>query len=508
MPAPSPLDPSQTSSDYKAQEREWQLISAIMGGVEEMRRHCGERLPKYEAESYDEYRRRKECAPWRPEFTDILQTLASKPFGRDVAIKGVVPDAIVGRLDPASGMRLGGLVDDIDGTGRSLTTFAREAFLKGCAKGAHAIYVTYPPMPANASRAEEIAAGARPYWNQIAVEDIIALYTEVQGAREVITHARIRGSRIERNGYAERTIQSVLILEPGTAEVFEQQPDGVWLSQGVQPMMRGGKHTSVPLVLFLTGERLGPLRVRPPLADLAQLQCELWNALSRQDEILTYAGSPMLAAIGVSKPSGAAGYAPIEVGPKTILFAPPVDAGVRTAWEYIQPDAANIKEIREHVQAIQLDMRRIGMQPLTEQPGNPSATGQSIAAAKAHSQVKAWACLLNDAIEQAMVFTCEYLGLPATVQTEVSTDFGVLPYAQFPLQSLDAARDNRDISRKAYLENLKRFDVLPADFDDAADAAQISTEGAPPPVVEDVTVAVEPDTRPRAVRRREARKAR
>lgn len=247
------------------------------------------------------------------------------------------------------------------------------------------------------------------------------------------------------------------------------------------------------------------LQVRPPLGDLAQLQVELWSALSRQEEILTYAGAPMLAANGLAAPTKGE---KIEVGPKTVLFAPPVGDGVKTRFEYVQPEAANIKEIREHVASIQLDMRRIGMQPLTDQPGNPSATGQSIAAAKAHSAVKAWAMLLNDAIEQAFVFTCEYLGLPATVQTEVSTDFSVLPYAQFPLQTLTTARENRDISRKAYLEAIKRLDVLPADFDADADAVEIKAEGDPPPVTDDITLNVESDTRPRAVRRREARKAR
>ena len=145
---------------------------------------------------------------------------------------------------------------------------------------------------------------------------------------------------------------------------------------------------------------------------------------------------------------------------------------------------------------------------MTEQPGNPSATGQSIAAAKAHSAVKAWAILLNDAIEQAMVLTAEYLGIPATIQTEVSTDFSVIPYAQFPLQTLTQARSNRDISRKAYLESLKRYDVLPADFDEAADAVLIKVEGDPLPVIEDVTLSVEPGSKPRAERRRDARKAR
>ncbi len=109
----NPLDPSQTSSDYNTMEREWQLISAIMAGVVEMRKHASSHLPKFEGEGSDEYRRRSHAAPWRPEFSDIVQTLASKPFGKDVAIKGVAPDAIVGKLDEASGMRIGGYVRSV-----------------------------------------------------------------------------------------------------------------------------------------------------------------------------------------------------------------------------------------------------------------------------------------------------------------------------------------------------------------------------------------------------------
>ena len=153
------------------------------------------------------------------------------------------------------------------------------------------------------------------------------------------------------------------MLEPGTSEVFEKQADGSWLSLGVTAVARGGKKGGVPLVLFFTGERLGYLRVRPPLGDLAQLQVELWNALSRQEEILTYAGAPMLAANGLAAFDVPDKGQKIEVGPKTVLFAPPVGDGVKSGFEYVQPDAKNIAEIRKHVEAIQLDMRRIGMQP-------------------------------------------------------------------------------------------------------------------------------------------------
>ncbi|MEX7103008.1 DUF4055 domain-containing protein, partial [Pseudomonas aeruginosa] len=74
------------------------------------------------------------------------------------------------------------------------------------------------------------------------------------------------------------------------------------------------------------------------------------------------------------------------------------------------------------------DMRRLGMQPLTQTSGEPTATGQNIEAAKAHSAVEAWAMALKDALEQAWVFTCEWIGEDTNVECIVSTDFDVVPF--------------------------------------------------------------------------------
>lgn len=478
-------DPSTPSGEYQCMENKWRLVSDILAGVEAIRARRSTYLPRYEVEKQGDYERRLNSTPWRPEFADILQTLASKPFGRDVALRGNVSDDIQGKVDPSTKMRSGGIVDDIDGRGNSLTAFASDAFSSAVAKGAHAILVDHPPMPDNASLADEKAAGARPYWIQVPFDNIIALYTDVDGGREIITHARIRECRTERDGYGEKIVNQIRVLEPGTSEVFEQDTNGVWVSKSVKPMVRGGKHQSVPLALCFLGKRLGTQEVRLPLQSVADMQIELFQALSRYEEILIYAGSPMLSGNGIAPPPET--EPALALGPKTILFAPRMGDGPAPYWSFVQPDAANITAIKASVEAIQSDMRRIGLQPLTEQPGNPTATGKAIDAAKAHSAVKSWALLQNDALEQAMVFTAQYLGIETTIQTEVSTDFSVLPYASEPLKALLTARATKDISHETLIGGLKRFDVLPADFDVLTNEVQLAAEsdrlaaaGAPP----------------------------
>lgn len=459
-------------------DKRWKLVRDILLGVEAIRKAGDAYLPKYEGESSAEYRRRSQCAPWRPEYVDILQALSTKPFGRDIGVGPGAPDEIIGQPSDGDKDRHGGLAEDIDGRGSSLTTFGAEAFCQAIARGGHAILVDYPEMAPNASRADEKRAGARPYWVQIPFDSIIALYTEIVDGREVVTHVRIKESRVERDGFGEKIVEQIRILEPGTSQIWERSDKGEWVAGEVKPHLRGGKFGDVPLVLMYFGRRVGSLEVMPPLQAVADMQIELYQALSRQEEVLTFAGSPMLCGEGIAPPAPGDNTR-IEVGPKTVLFAPRVGDGPVSRWDFVQPDAANIAEVRKSVEAIQADMRRVGLQPLTELPGNPTATGKAIDAAKAHSAVKSWALLLKDAIEQAFVYTCEYLGRNATVEVDVSTDFSVLPYAAEPLKALAEARSTREISHDAFVAALKRFDVLPNDFDAETDKALLSKE---PPV--------------------------
>lgn len=440
----SNTDPSTPSSAYTAMLPSWQRVDDILAGPAVIRSKGETYLPKYEAEGPEEYKRRLAASPWRPEFDDALRSLAAKPFGKDVALGEGAPGGIKA------------LAEDIDARGSNLTAFLRGIFRGGIAKGMHAILVDYPSMFQGATLADERAAGARPYWVSVPATDIIALYTEFRGGKEVVTHVRIHEHAIERDGFGEKSVERIRIIEPGLWELWEKGESG-WqkVSEGAMTLPQ------VPLALFYTGERKGPQLVKPPLADLADMQIELYRKLSRQDEIETYAGSPMLAGIGIDMDQ----ENPIQLGPKRVLFAPPMGENKSTDWKYVEPSAANLKEVRESVRDVIQDMRRLGMQPLVRESGDVTATATSVEAAKAHSAVEAWALALKDTAEQAFVFTSQWFNQPTSVEVEIDTDFAVDPFAQAPLTALKDARASRDISHRTYLSGLRRFSVLPSDLD-------------------------------------------
>lgn len=440
----SKTDPSTTSSAYDKMKPAWQLVDDILAGAKTIRSKGETYLPRYEAEGEAEYKRRLDASPWRPEFEDALRTLASKPFGKDVALAEGAPQ------------RIKEISEDVDARGSNLTAFLRGVFRGGIAKGMHAILVDYPSMFHGATLADERKAGARPYWVTIPAQDIIALYTDFVDGKEIVTHVRLRETVTVRDGFGETCVERIRVIEPGQWQLWEKKANG-WelVSEGTMTLPQ------VPLALFYTGERQGPQLVKPPLSDLADMQIELYRKLSRQDEIETYAGSPMLAGIGIAVDTDH----PIQLGPKRVLFAPPMGENKSTDWKYVEPSAQNLKEVRESVRDVIQDMRRLGMQPLVRESGDVTATATSVEAAKAHSAVEAWALALKDVTEQAFVFTSQWLGQEASVEVEVDTDFAVDPFSQAALTALKDARATSDITHRTYLSGLRRFGVLPSDLD-------------------------------------------
>jgi hypothetical protein len=463
LPVPTVATPS---AAYNSMISAWTMIGDILAGAGVIRDKTTAYLPKYEDELKTEYERRNKVAPWRPEFADTLRSLSSKPFGKTVTLDG----------NPSQRMK--DINEDVDARGSSLTAFSRSVFKQAIADGFHAILVDFPTMSPGLTIADEKAAGVRPYWVHVDARDIIALYTDIIGGVEVVTHVRIKECAIVKDGFGEKEVKRVRVLELDALgnpiwQLWEEQkkageitPTYVMIGNGPISLKQ------IPLVLYFTGDRIGEHAVKPPLLDLAYMQIELYQALSRQDEILTFAGSPMLSANGFVLPEGSS----VAVGPKRVLVAPPGMDGGATSWSFVQPDSGNIEAVQGHVQAIIDDMRRLGMQPLTPKSGTPTATGQSIEAAKAHSAVQAWAMDLQDALEQAFVFTAQWLKEPETIEVTVDVDFSIEPYAPAPLQTLQAARTAKDITLKTYWQGLQRFDVLPADFDPDEEETNLAEE--------------------------------
>jgi hypothetical protein len=181
--------------------------------------------------------------------------------------------------------------------------------------------------------------------------------------------------------------------------------------------------------------------------------------------------------------------AAVETGPGRVLYAPG-EEGVNTSWDYIQPEAQNLKAISEKAASISEDMRRLGMQPMLPKTGNITATASGVEAAKAHSAVGTWANALKDALEQAFVYTAMWMGSDEEVSVAVHTDFAVGLYGSEEIKELREARKNGDLSQVTYWDELKRRGTLSPSFDAEEEEDRLIAEVPGDDAEEDLAAAV------------------
>jgi hypothetical protein len=483
--------PDNPSSDYKAMKPYWDMIEAINGGAETMRAAGELYLPKFPEESVEDYRLRRRFAPFTNIYRDTSRNLASKPFGREAKLKDGAPQQFID------------LCEDIDGQNNSFHVFASTTFQHGLDKAIDWILVEYTkaPLPSDGrarSIKEEKTAGLRPYWVHIPAERLIAAYSDMIDGEEHFIHARIREDIVERNGWEETTKCRVRVFDrkklgidpetgkpiyaPATYQVFEKQIDpntktDVWVSiEGPSPVTIG----VIALVPFMTGKRKGSSwRVGPPLRDIAYLQIEEYQQESNLKSVMELTCYPMLAANGVMLMApGEHGPSPrVPSGPRAVLFADRDNAGNHGTWEIIEPNSESLKTLIAQLEATQKNIRDLGMAPLTQT--NLTVITTANVAAKAQSQLQAWALALKDALEQAFVYTGMWLNIDAKdPEVDIYTDFGVELGDDTDIVNVLKAHEDGVLSEQSAIEELKRRAFLSENLDVEEEKKRLAADRA------------------------------
>lgn len=410
------------SSDYLAQIDYWNMIEAINSGAKGMRENCRLYLPQFPNESYADYAYRCKFPPFTNIYSDISRNLAAKPFSKEL------------KLEDDSDPELEGLCEDIDGQGNNLHVFGSAVFRAALDKAIDWILVDYSKAPAGnrpRSKAEEQAAGLRPYWVHVPAERMLAVYSATIGGVEQFVHARIREDVVERKNWKEVTKERIRVFNrdrlndgnyaEATFQIWERQRSetGVdkWVSiEGPSPVSIG----IIPLVPFITGIRQGATwQIRPPLRDIAHLQIEEYQQESNLKSILELTCFPMLVGVGVKSTDDKGNAIKVPVGPRSVLFGPQ-----GSEWKYLEVKADSIKALEAHLDETRKNMLALGMQPMMQ--ANLTVITSAHISVKANSAAQAWALGLKDALEQAFKITAMWLGKQAKApEVNVFTDFGV-----------------------------------------------------------------------------------
>lgn len=464
----SNTNPSTPSADYKAMADYWRMVDDIMGGAPAMRAAKTRYLPQFEDEPGPDYERRLAVSPFTPLYDGSFRNLASKPFSKEVRIGEDAPEL------------LKELVEDIDGAGNHLHVVAREVFKGAINYGCDWLLVDHTAVPAGVTLGDERKMGARPYWVRIPAKSVIAAYSGQIDGETVIVHARIAEAETVRDGFDEKTIERVREFnhdDAGARWTLWRKDAENWTVEAEGVFSIG----LIPLVPMFTGEREGNgFAVRPPLRDLAYMQITEYQMEANLAYVQTNTTFPSHVFQGVEQPLDAAGKpVSVSVGPRTVMFMPfDGESGKFGDYKQVEPTGAAVSALREDLDAFRKEMREAGMQPLLPQSGNLTATATAVAEAKAHSAVEAWALALKDVLEQAFVYTCMWLGIPAEQAPDVivNTDFAVGEKSVEEMGVIDTMYERELLSDEDYIEEALRRNMLRPEFNREKSLKQIEAE--------------------------------
>lgn len=453
-------DPSTTSVAYDEMKPRWEIMRNLLGGTERMRDAGEEMLPKHEEESDASWKRRLAGATLLNMTEITLDMLAGKPFSDPLTLPEDA-DSRFTEWEP-----------DIDLQGNSLDVFSRRAFRTGMAKGLVHFLVDFPRSRDEDGRtrtiADDRAENIRPYCVLVEPEALLFASGTLVDGREVLTHVRISENEIVRDGFAEKLVERIRVLEPGRVMIYERQTTAN--SQRSNWNLVDDYETGldfIPLVTFYTN-REGLGLSKPPLLDLAYMNVQHWQLDADLNNIVSVANFPVLAMTGVDSEAGM-----VRLGPNQVLALANENAKI----QYVEHTGAAIKTGSDRLAGIEDKMAAYGAQFLKKKPGDLKATVRALDSAEALSQLQAITLNFKDSLEQVMRFMGEWINAAdAAPSVEVNSDFGLSDPDNESWMAIESARKRREISRKAYLEEMQRRGWLSDDYSLEDDLAQIEEE--------------------------------
>lgn len=461
--------------DMAAMVPYWDTTDAIVEGYDTILAGAERYLPRFEDEKDADYKVRLALTKFTNVYRDIVEGLASKPFEEEITL----PEGS-GKDETKPPQEIIDFVEDVDGSGNSLTVFASTTFFNGINSAIDWIFVDYPTVDREKVRtkADEKTAGIRPFWSHVLGRNVLEARTTIINGKRELNYIRI--------------------FEPGVTDkdrvrIFERDLNGIvnWQLFVKSDKPVNGKtmfvleHSGtlsidvIPLVPFWTGRRDGATwKFFPAMRDAADLQIKLYQAESGLEFITTLAGYPMLAANGMRPEMMADGKTPkkVAVGPMKMLWGIPDGNGNHGEWKFIEPSATSMEFLQKKIDKTKEDLRELGRQPLTANSGNLTVITTAVAAGKAVSAVSAWALTLKNALENALVITSKWMNINYDPQVNVYTEFDNFTDSANDINALIEARKNKDISQETLLEEFRRRKILSPEFDIEVERARQLSE--------------------------------
>jgi hypothetical protein len=453
----------------------WRRCRDVYDGTDAIHA-AGERyLPRFPAESPDNYRRRSTSTEFYNAFARTVGGTVGLVFQRDPILGDDNPPAVRDHWE------------NIDGAGRHGTVFARDLFTDAMIVGHGGILVDYPAVadPDTVTLATERALALRPYWVRVRAEDIVSWRFTQFGGLFLLTQLVLR-EEVERPlgafGVALVTRYRVFRLDLATQhvtwELWEpEQVPGEQATIPLKPIASGivRNQERIPFAPFIIGPPGQPvtsLTSKPPLLDLADANLAHYRVAADRRHVMSLACTPTPVRIGV--PDDAP---PIILGPTSAIDIPSPDGDVK----FLEPSGAAFQPTQSELDMLERRMAALGLAFLmSDTRAAETAEAKRIDTAQQNATLATAARGLQDALEQALDFHARYLGQRGG-SIAVNTDFEQTVMAPEVMDAYARMVDSDKLSLEMFWDLLRQGRRLPDSFDADTEKVRILARTVPNP---------------------------
>ncbi|AYZ15685.1 MULTISPECIES: DUF4055 domain-containing protein [Klebsiella] len=438
-------DISTPNLDYNDMVEAWDINDALMGGTLEMRRQNKTYLPRWPKEDKEAYEQRLAVATLLPAYEEAIKQNIGRVFAEPTRLSEETPEKIVE------------LAENIDMEGDRLDVWAQQFFSLAFQYGlAHALVdYTRTDPEAVKTRADEQAAGGRPYVTMLNPRQVIGWKSDVRGGKVILTDLRVKEVIVvDGNDYGQTKVEQIRHIMPRKVEIYRRNKGDNGESQWQLHDQWNTSRDDIPLVTLYT-KRTGFMRGSPPLLNLALLNIKHWQSQSEQDNILHVARVPLLSAFGLAEGQE------LTIGSSVAtLFSDRSKQGL----EYTEHTGSAIGSGKTSLDDLENQMRQAGAKLLRVENTSTKSVDQTHEEhMQENSPLYTMASSLEDALDNILQIMAEWLGESEGGNVDVRTELDVSAQtfdsaAATAVQSLRQGGDIRQFDAVRVLQALKFID--------------------------------------------------
>ena len=443
-------DPSFESDGYLQMSVSWFPIDCAVGGTAFFRYNCETLLAQEPAELEDAWQRRVSRATFSPFTVRIAEQAAGLVLRKPIVLESKEQD---GEVDPYWDEFL----DNVDGRGTSLPSFARRLLISSLLYGHGGCLVDYPSREAAPSLQAERLAGMRPYFCQVDAKQIIGWRFEEGNPLAQVDQVRINEYvSVPFGEFGDKTIRQVRVLEPGKYRVFRRESDrdvetNGSGSQGWYVHEEGTISLDVVPLALTYSQKVSDFVSSPPLLSIANLNISHAQRSADLAHSLHVAAMPIMVMKGFDDAPDPAG---LSVN-NAILLPPEGDAFM------VEPASQSFQAQQDFISQLEEQMNSLGISTLFAQKmGSETAESKKLSRTDSDSLLVVVSRDLESMLQNAFDMAAAYVGKEAPV---VRLD------RDFDLQTLDGNQvgqylqlwNNSAITQETLLGALKKGEILP-----------------------------------------------